>query len=128
QYPEQLDTLRTHAQVESTESSNRIEGIVAAPGRVRDLVVHRTQPRDRSEQEIAGYRDALQLIHESHDDMRFTENVVLQLHHMLYRYQPASGGRWRRTDNQIVERNGVGDVVRVRFTPTGAVSAPQAMT
>jgi hypothetical protein len=76
QYPEQLNTLRTHAQVESTESSNRIEGIVAAEGRVRDLVVHGTQPRDRSEQEIAGYRDALQLIHESHADMRLTENVI----------------------------------------------------
>lgn len=127
QYPEQLNTLRTHAQVESTESSNRIEGIVAAPGRVRDLVVRHTQPRDRSEQEIAGYRDALQLIHESHVDMRFTENVVLQLHTMLYRYQPGSGGRWKSTDNQIVERDGVGNAVRVRFTPTTAVSTPQAM-
>lgn len=127
QYPEQLNILRTHAQVESTESSNRLEGIVAAPGRVRDLVVHHTQPRDRSEQEIAGYRDALQLIHESHADMRFTANVVLQLHSMLYRYQPGSGGRWKSADNEIVERDGAGDVVRVRFTPTSAVSTPQAM-
>ena len=114
QYPEQLNTLRTHAQVESTESSNRIEGIVAAPGRVRDLVVHQTQPRDRSEQEIAGYRDALQLVHESYDDIRFSENVLLQLHQMLYRYQPGSGGRWKSTDNQIVERDAAGHVVRVR--------------
>jgi Fic family protein len=127
QYPEQLNTLRTHAQVESTESSNRIEGIVAAPGRVRDLVVHHTQPRNRSEQEIAGYRDALQLIHESHVDMRFTQSVVLQLHQILYRYQPGSGGRWKSTDNEIVERDGAGNVLRVRFTPTTAVSTPQAM-
>jgi Fic family protein len=127
QFPEQLNTLRTHAQVESTESSNRIEGIVAAPGRVREIVVHRIQPRDRTEQEIAGYRDALQLIHESHADMRFTENVVLQLHQMLYRYQPGAGGRWKSTDNQIVERDAAGTVVRVRFTPTGAVETPQAM-
>ena len=127
QYPEQLNTLRTHAQVESTESSNRIEGIVVAPGRVRDLVVRHTQPRDRSEQEIAGYRDALQLIHESHVDMRFTGNVLLQLHQMLYRYQPGSGGRWKSTDNQIVERDPGGNVVRVRFTPTSAVSTAQAM-
>jgi hypothetical protein len=81
--------------VESTESSNRIEGIVAAPGRVRDLVVHHTQPRDRSEQEIAGYRDALQLIHQSDADMRFTENVILQLHQMRYRYQPVLVGAGR---------------------------------
>jgi Fic family protein len=127
QYPEQLNTLRTHAQIESTESSNRIEGIVAAPGRVRDLVVHHTSPRDRSEQEIAGYRDALQLIHESHADLRLTENHVLQLHQLLYRYQPGSGGRWKSTDNQIVERDGTNAVVRIRFTPTSAVATPQAM-
>lgn len=127
QFPEQLDTLRTHAIIESAESSNRIEGVVAAPGRVADLVIRRTEPRTRSEQEIAGYRDALQLIHESHADMRFAENVVLQIHHLLYRYQPGAGGRWKRTDNQIVERDADGTVVRVRFTPTPAVATPQAM-
>ena len=127
QFPEQLDTLRTNAIVESTESSNRIEGVVAAPGRVADLVVRRAEPRTRSEQEIAGYRDALQLIHESHADMRFAQNLVLQLHHMLYRYQPGTGGRWKSVDNQIVERGPDGTIVRVRFNPTSAVATPQAM-
>ena len=127
QFPAQLDTLRTHAVIESTESSNRIEGVVAAPGRVADLVVRGTEPRTRSEQEIAGYRDALQLIHESHTDMRFAGNVVLQLHQMLYRYQPGAGGRWKGADNQIVERAADGSVARVRFTPTPAVATPQAM-
>jgi len=127
QFPEQLDTLRTNAIVESTESSNRIEGVVAAPGRVADLVVRRAEPRTRSEQEIAGYRDALQLIHESHADMRLAQNIVLQLHHMLYRYQPGTGGRWKSADNQIVEREADGTVVRVRFNPTPAVATPQAM-
>ncbi len=110
QYPEQLNTLRTHAQVESTESSNRIEGIVAAPGRVRELVLHQTQPRDRSEQEIAGYRDALQLVHESHASMRLTENVLLQLHQLLYRYQAGAGGGWKSTNNDIVERDATGRI------------------
>jgi Fic family protein len=128
QYPEQLDKLRTHAQVESTESSNRLEGIVAAEGRVRDLVAHGTQPRDRSEQEIAGYRDALQLIHESHSEMRLTENVIRQLHQMLYRYHPGTGGQWKSANNEIVERDASGQVVRVRFTPTSAVATPQAMS
>jgi Fic family protein len=128
QYPEQLDRLRTYAQVESTESSNRIEGIVAAEGRVRDMVVHGTPPRDRSEQEIAGYRDALQLIHEAHADMRLTENVIRQLHQILYRYQPGAGGHWKHADNQIIERDASGRVVRVRFTPTSAVMTPQAMS
>jgi Fic family protein len=59
--------------------------------------------------------------------MRFTEGVVLQLHQMLYRYQPGWGGRWKATDNQIVERDSTRQVVRVRFTPTGAVATPQAM-
>lgn len=127
QLPQQLETLRTHAMVESTESSNRIEGVVAAPGRVADLVVRRAEPKNRSEQEIAGYRDALQLIHESHAHMRFGENVTLQLHGMLYRYQPGAGGRWKSTDNQIVERDDDGRVVRVRFEPTPAVATPQAM-
>jgi Fic family protein len=128
QLPQQLETLRTHAVIESAESSNRIEGVVAAPGRVADLVVHRTDPRNRSEQEIAGYRDALQLIHESHADMPFTLNMVLQLHQMLYRYQPGVGGRWKSTDNEIVERDRTGRIVRVRFTPTSAVATPQAMS
>jgi Fic family protein len=127
QFPEQLERLRTHAVIESTESSSRIEGVIAAPGRVEDLVVHHTAPRDRSEQEIAGYRDGLQLIHESHADMPFTTSVVLQLHAMLCRYLPEDGGRWKPADNQIVERDAAGRTVRVRFTPVAAVSTPGAM-
>ena len=57
----------------------------------------------------------------------FAVNVVLRLHHLLYRYQPGAGGRWKGTDNQIVERDADGTVVRVRFTPTPAVATPQAM-
>ena len=106
QFPEQLDTLRTHAIIESAESSNRIEGVVALAGpRRRSRRSSGTEPRNRSEQEIAGYRDALQLIHESHADIPFSMNVVLQFHQMLYRYQPGAGGRWKSTDNQIVERD-----------------------
>ena len=127
QFPEQLDTLRTHAVVESAESSNRIEGVVAAPGRVADLVIRRTEPRGRSEQEIAGYRDALQLIHQTHAHIPFSPNVLLQLHQMLYRYQPGLGGHWKATDNQIVERDPGGRIAKVRFEPTSAVRTPQAM-
>ena len=74
QSPEQLDVLRQAAIVESSESSNRIEGVTAAPGRVKALVLKSSEPRDRSEQEIAGYRDVLNLIHESHPHMAFTVN------------------------------------------------------
>jgi Fic family protein len=127
QFPEQLETLRTHAVIESSESSNRLEGVVAQPGRVADLVVRRAEPRDRSEQEIAGYRDALQLIHESHAAISFSVNVILQLHQTLYRYQPGAAGRWKGSDNQIVERDAHGGILRVRFDPTPAVATPQAM-
>jgi len=64
QAPEALKALRQHAVIESNESSNRIEQVVAPRGRIKALVEHRAQPGNRSEQEIAGYRDALELIHE----------------------------------------------------------------
>lgn len=128
QSPEQLEVLREAAIIESSESSNRIEGVTAAPGRVQALVRKSSDPRDRSEQEIAGYRDALNLIHESHQHMPMSVNVVLQLHSMVYRYLPSDGGKWKPTDNQIVERGPDGNVVRVRFTPTAAVETPQAMS
>ena len=127
QAPEQLQALRKAAIIESSESSNRIEGVVAAPGRVKALILRSSQPRNRSEQEIAGYRDALNLVHESHEHMRFTANIVLQLHSMLYRYLPSEGGRWKPVDNEIVERAPDGTVLRVRFRPTPAVQTPQAM-
>jgi len=127
QAPQQLESLRRVAMIESSESSNRIEGVTAAPGRVAELVVKGVAPRDRSEQEIAGYRDALQLIHESHAEMPFTTNVLLQLHGIVFRYLPDGGGRWKPTDNEIVERDGDGRVVRVRFTPTSAAATPHAM-
>jgi Fic family protein len=127
QIPQPLEVLRRTAVVESSESSNRIEGVVAAPGRVKAIVLKAAQPRDRSEQEIAGYRDALSLIHESHEHMSFTTGVVLQLHTMLFRYLPSEGGAWKATDNEIVERDTQGRVTRVRFTPVPAVGTPAAM-
>lgn len=127
QAPEQLKVLREAALVESSESSNRIEGVVAAPGRVEALVLKSSTPRNRSEQEIAGYRDALQLVHESHEHMALTTNVVLQLHSMLFRYLPSPGGRYKATDNEIVDRDSFGKVLRVRFKPTPAVGTPGAM-
>lgn len=126
QQPERLESLRQVAVVESSESSNRLEGIVAPRHRIEALILQPATPRDRSEQEIAGYRDALQLIHESHEHMPFSANVLLQLHGMLYRYHHADGGRFKMTDNQIVERLPDG-ASRVRFTPTAAVQTPGAM-
>jgi len=127
QTPETLETLRQTAIIESSECSNRLEGITAPYKRIEALVRHTTQPRDRSEQQIAGYRDALNLIHESAEYMNCSVNVCLQLHSMLYKYLPQDGGRWKMTDNEIVERNPDGSVARVRFKAVSAVGTPQAM-
>ena len=127
QTPQVLETLRQTAIVESSESSNRLEGITAPKPRVRDLVLRSTRPRNRSEQEIAGYRDALNLIHESHEYMPFSTNVILQLHTLVYRYVPTPGGKWKSADNEIVERDPDGTVRRVRFRPVPAFQTPEVM-
>jgi len=127
QTPEALETLRQTAIIESSECSNRLEGITAPHKRIKALVLHNTTPRDRSEQEIAGYRDALNMIHESASHMKYSVNVCLQLHTMLYRYLPQDGGKWKMTDNEIVEKNGDGSITRVRFKAVSAVATPLAM-
>lgn len=127
QTPELLSALQEAAIIESTESSNRIEGVVAPHARVQAIVLRATTPRNRSEAEIAGYRDALNLIHESAPEMTFSVNVILQLHTILYRYHPGPGGRWKATQNEIVERGSDGVVQRVRFIPPSPVATPGLM-
>lgn len=127
QTPEILESLRQVAIVESSESSNRLEGITAPRERVEALVLKASMPGTRSEQEIAGYRDALALIHESAQHMALSVNVVLQLHSIIYRYMPSDGGRWKMADNEIVERNADGTLRRVRFQAVPAVATPGAM-
>ncbi|MGH9854035.1 MAG: Fic family protein, partial [Blastocatellia bacterium] len=84
QIPQVLETLRQAAIIQSTESSNRIEGVTAPIERIKALVAQKTKPRDRSEQEILGYRDVLNAIHTSYPDIPFTTNVALQFHGNLY--------------------------------------------
>lgn len=127
QTPEILDSLKQVAIIESSESSNRLEGITAPRKRVEAIVREISTPENRSEQEIAGYRDALALIHESAAHMTLRVNVILQLHSMIYRYLPTEGGHWKMADNQIVERNADGSVRRVRFEPVSAFDTPGAM-
>lgn len=127
QRPETLEALRTVAVVESTDSSNRLEGITAPKARLEAIVEHATTPRNRSEQEIAGYRDALELIHQARSDMPVSVNVIRQLHQTMYSYLPGDGGRWKSVDNEIVERDGDGNVTRVRFRAVPAAMTPEAM-
>jgi len=126
QTPQVLETLRQQAIIQSTESSNRIEQVTAPLGRIRDLVAHGDTPRNRSEQEIAGYRDVLATIHANFAAMNLTVGLVRQIHRDLYAYTPTRGGQWKAADNQIVERRPDGQVV-VRFTPVPAHATPEAM-
>lgn len=127
QSPEVLADLRQVASIESTESSNRLEGVEVSDARLKSLMLKSSEPVSRSEQEIAGYRDALALIHEAGVDMPFTEGTVLQLHAQLYRYLPQPGGQWKATNNDIVERHPDG-TTHIRFRPVAAHLTPMAVT
>lgn len=84
QRPQEMEKLVEIAKIQSTEASNAIEGIVTTSTRIKQLVEEKTTPRNRDEQEIAGYRDVLNVIHESFDAIPITQNYILQLHKMLY--------------------------------------------
>ncbi|MBI4774227.1 MAG: Fic family protein [Deltaproteobacteria bacterium] len=126
QTPQVLESLRQVAIIQSTESSNRIEGIEAPVDRIKKLVEHKTTPKNRPEQEIAGYRDALATIHANHANMPFTVGIVLQLHRDLYQFVAQQGGRWKMTDNEISETLADGTKI-TRFRPTPAHRTPEAM-
>jgi len=126
QSPEALKGLQLVAKIESSESSNRLEGIELPHKKIEELVLKDATPKSRSEQEIAGYRDALNLIHESGEHMPFTPNVILQLHSIVYRYMANPGGRWKATDNEIIEKHPDG-TQRIRFAPTKAHLTPDAI-
>ena len=126
QIPQALETLRQAAVIQSTEASNRIEGVTAPLKRIQALVAEKTTPRNRSEQEIAGYRDVLNTIHSNYADIPFTTGVVLQFHRDLYRYAAAEGGKWKAADNTIEEVRPSGERV-VRFKPVAAYATPEHM-
>jgi Fic family protein len=126
QSPERLQQLRQVAMIQSTESSNRIEGVIAPQRRIEALVAQKTTPENRSEQEIAGYRDVLASIHANADRLYFTPGLIQQFHRDLYQFQPGAGGQWKMADNQIEETAADG-TVRVRFTPVPAYLTPMAM-
>lgn len=128
--PEILENLRQVAIIESAESSNRLEGITVPRASLERLVRRNEDPRadNRSEAEIAGYRNVLGVIHERHEFMDFTPNLLLQMHRDLFKFSGTGGaGEWKRSDNVISERRPDGGVF-IRFTPTSAWLTPEAMT
>lgn len=122
-----LNALMEVAKVQSTTSSNRIEGIATSDARMRELMSQKTVPKNRNEREIAGYRDVLSTLHESHEFIAINPNVILQLHRDLYSKLPQGiGGHWKSSDNVIEETDANGKTF-VRFRPASAVETPLAM-
>ena len=127
QSPAILDSLVQLAKVQSTEASNAIEGIVTTSTRLRQLVADKTTPRNRDEQEIMGYRDALNVIHESYDSISLSRNHILQLHKILYNYQfNARGGQLKSVQNYISATYPDGHT-EVLFTPLAPYETAEAL-
>ena len=127
QNPEVLDKLIEVAKIQSTESSNAIEGIVTTNSRLKQLMSEKTTPRNRDEKEILGYRRALDMIHESFEYMPVSANVILQLHKELYAFSESSfGGNFKDTPNTIEEVRSDG-TRHIRFQPLQPWETPEAV-
>lgn len=122
-----LTKLVEIAKIQSTEASNKIEGIYTSDERLKKLVQDKTTPHTRNEQEIAGYRDVLATIHDSFDYIPPKSSLILQLHRDLYKFSGASyGGNYKTVDNVIAETDTQGNK-SVRFQPLPAWETPEAM-
>ena len=122
-----LETLLKVAKIQSTSSSNKIEGIYTSDKRINELVNKKLEPKNRNEEEIAGYRDVLSLIHENYNYIDITLNTILQLHRDLYKYTGYSyGGKFKNSQNYIEETN-ENDEKKIRFVPLSPVETPIAI-
>ena len=125
QAPQRLKTLREHALIESAVSSNRIEGVTVEPGRVRELILGQPLLRDRDEEEVRGYRDALTLIHENPAALPVSDATIQKLH-ALTRGEIWDAGKYKDKDGDIIERYPDGSE-RVRFRTVSAAETPASM-
>ena len=125
QAPQLLKVMREMALVQSAESSNRIEGITIQPDRLKPLVLGNARPKDRSEEEVQGYRKTLNLIHTNYSDLAITPELLKKLHYII---QEGSGdaGHFKRVDNEIVETK-PGKAPFIRFKPVSFKNTPRAV-
>lgn len=127
QRPEEFEKLVEIAKIQSTEASNAIEGIVTTSTRIKQLVEEKTTPKNRDEQEIAGYRDVLNIIHESFDAIPITQNYILQLHKILYSHMNNPlAGKTKSVQNYISATYPDGSV-KILFTPLAPFETPEAL-
>jgi len=125
--PDILNSLMEVAKIQSTQSSNRIEGIYTSDKRMREIVEKKSEPHNRNEGEISGYRDVLSTIHESYDYIPPRSNLILQLHRDLYKFTTSAiGGSYKNSDNVISEKHEDGTVF-IRFQPVSAFETERAM-
>lgn len=127
QRPDELEKLVEIAKIQSTEASNAIEGIVTTNTRIRQLVEEKTTPRNRDEQEIAGYRDVLSIIHESYDAIPLSKNYILQLHKIMYSHMNnPMAGQTKNVQNYISATFPDGHT-EILFTPLAPFETPEAL-
>lgn len=127
QRPEELEKLVEIAKIQSTESSNAIEGIVTTNTRIKQLVEEKTTPRNRDEQEIAGYRDVLSIIHENFDAIPLSRNYILQLHKIMYSHMNNPiAGQTKNVQNYISATYPDGHT-EILFTPLAPYETPEAL-
>lgn len=127
QRPQEMEKLVEIAKIQSTEASNAIEGIVTTNTRIKQLVEEKTTPRNRDEQEIAGYRDVLNVIHESFDAIPITQNYILQIHKMLYSHMNNPlAGRTKSMQNYISAAYPDGHT-EILFTPLAPYETSESL-
>lgn len=125
-FPDIFSNLENQAKVSSVRDSSAIEGIKTTMPRLIAIVTQGAEPRNRDEAEIAGYRDALNLVHTQHQNLPISEETILRLHQVLLSYTGQTGGTYKQEDNLIVEMDAEGQR-SVRFKPLSAAETPQAM-
>ena len=123
-HKDELNELVEIAKIQSTEASNRIEGISTADDRLKNLVQAKTTPRNRDESEIAGYRDVLNTIHENYEYIPINTNYLLQLHRDLYKFLGNVDGGIFKTSDNIIRETDVDGNDRIRFRPVAAWETP----
>lgn len=127
QRPDELEKLVEIAKIQSTESSNAIEGIVTTNTRIKQLVEESTTPKNRDEEEIAGYRDVLNIIHESFDAIPITKNYILQLHKILYSHMNNPIAGQTKTMQNYISATYPDGHTEVFFTPMAPFETPKAL-
>ena len=127
QRPAELAKLVEIAKIQSTEASNAIEGIVTTSTRIRQLVEEKTTPKNRDEQEIAGYRDVLNIIHENFDAIPITQNFILQLHKILYSHMNNPMGRRTKNVQNYISATYPDGHTEILFTPLAPFETPEAL-